>query len=511
MTPDTFNLYDTWPDRPKRPLMSSEEIDRLFSKVSVSPIHHSTHYDHIGENRLGVHFDHPKAMERMVQASGVPIQRLTNTATQERFPRIRVEFDAASRERIGQFGLVHGTAGDLSKNYYLEILEDGRMFVKYQKIIGSREIGRATPDQIDRVINMAAVRIAERDQSFEARHSAPADSVKPNANKLHIDSLLSDIHGALGAGQSGSEPETKAMKARAAVTTAVSAQKADSNPILAELALLSQDGQTIVLPDVQLAHYAEIKKLMLRAGGEYASNGRGSYFIFPEGIDPGIVLMDLKQGRALHVKKEKQFFGTSPALADEACAKLGDLRGCRVLEPSAGEGALADAARAAGASEVVTVENWAVNIAALKAKGYAPLECDFLGLKPEDTGLFDAVLMNPPFSNRQDIAHVRHALSFLKAEGELVSIMSPGFRTSKVEDGKNFAGLVQLAEAEVQDIDAGAFKAAGTAVKTVMVRFSMTRLVAALDEQERSASEFKIALSPDTLQASRMNTSMFRP
>lgn len=509
MTQDSFNLYDAWPDRPKRPLMSPEDIDRLFSRVSVSPIHHSARYDHVGEDKLSLHLGHPKSVERMISASGVPVERLTNTATQERYPRIRVELDAELRERLGQFGLIYGTEGDLSKTYYLECLEDGRLLVKYQKIIGSREIGRATAEQINRVVTQAAACIAERDRTFTAQHGAGCDVVRLDANNHRIGNLLSDIQGALG--DSVSEPAAKALKARSAVKTAVSGKQSATTPLLSEMALLKQVGQTIVLPAVQLAHYAEIKKLMLRAGGEYASNAGGSFFSFPEGIDPGEVLGDLQQGNVLNVKKETQFFGTSPELAGDACAKLGNLRGCRVLEPSAGEGPLADAARAAGASEIVTIENWTVNIAALKAKGYAPLERDFLSVTPEETGLFDAVIMNPPFSNRQDIAHVRHALSFLKPEGELVSIMSPAFQTSQVEDARNFAGLVKLAEADVQDIGSGAFKASGTAVKTVMVRFSMSTLLVALDEQDRSANEFKLALSQATIDAARAVAAPLRP
>jgi hypothetical protein len=46
---------------------------------------------------------------------------------------------------------------------------------------------------------------------------------------------------------------------------------------------------------------------------------------------------------------------------------------------------------------------------------------NFLSLTPETTGLYDRVVMNPPFDRQRDIDHVMHALKILEAGG-----LSPG-------------------------------------------------------------------------------------
>lgn len=54
---------------------------------------------------------------------------------------------------------------------------------------------------------------------------------------------------------------------------------------------------------------------------------------------------------------------------------------------------------------------------------------DFLLVKPENTGLFERILMNPPFSDSRWIAHFQHAMRFLKPGGRLIAIL-PGAQRS---------------------------------------------------------------------------------
>ena len=39
---------------------------------------------------------------------------------------------------------------------------------------------------------------------------------------------------------------------------------------------------------------------------------------------------------------------------------------------------------------------------------------------------YDRIIMNPPFSNRQDAEHVRHAYELLRPNGRIVAIMGEG-------------------------------------------------------------------------------------
>jgi 16S rRNA G966 N2-methylase RsmD len=85
---------------------------------------------------------------------------------------------------------------------------------------------------------------------------------------------------------------------------------------------------------------------------------------------------------------------------------------------------------------------------------------DFLTMKPAETGLFDAIIMNPPFHMRSDIKHILHALTFLKPEGKLAAICMEGPHRDKA--------LRPLASKWIS-LDPAAFKETGTHVQTAML------------------------------------------
>lgn len=147
-----------------------------------------------------------------------------------------------------------------------------------------------------------------------------------------------------------------------------------------------------------------------------------------------------------------------------------------VLEPSAGQGAIACAVQRIGAKHLCCIEsdieNWRKLCLALKigaASGQSIMVGDFTKMSPADTGTFDRILMNPPFSKRADIIHVIHAWQFLKAGGKLVSIASAGiqFRTDNMT--KALRRLIEDNGGAIHDLPDGAFKSSGTMVNTVMI------------------------------------------
>jgi predicted RNA methylase len=243
----------------------------------------------------------------------------------------------------------------------------------------------------------------------------------------------------------------------------------DTSSLQGEMALLRAKGQRIELPARRLQHYARIKALILAAGGVYTRNG----FQFGAAIDVNEVLTRLRGGEKPNPKKARQAFFTPEDLAAETVAwaaeTLGDLAGKRMLEPSAGEGALAEPARAAGA-KVLAVENHGPSAQILRDKGFAVVERDFLSLSLADVGLFDMVIANPPFTKDQDITHVMHMWRFLRPGGVLVSLTSPGWRTGRTKAQRNFRAFVDNIGAEVEALPAGAFKASGTNVSTLRLR-----------------------------------------
>ncbi|RLM49312.1 SAM-dependent methyltransferase, partial [Halobellus sp. Atlit-31R] len=143
----------------------------------------------------------------------------------------------------------------------------------------------------------------------------------------------------------------------------VAAEKAAAAPakltLEQELALLTVIDGRLQLPKQQLVHYDDISRLMGKAGGRYV--GGRKQFAFDEGIDCADLLRRLVAGESVKFQQEYQFFATPEEKAVEAAEHvretLGTLQGKRVLEPSAGTGALANVARRMGA-DVVTIEAW---------------------------------------------------------------------------------------------------------------------------------------------------------
>lgn len=149
------------------------------------------------------------------------------------------------------------------------------------------------------------------------------------------------------------------------------------------------------------------------------------------------------------------FFPTTEEHAADLAARAGIEPGMKVLEPSAGHGMLADAARAAGAS-VDAVELASDLRDILQTKGYPLVGTDFMAT--EAKGDYDAVIMNPPFSNDMDIDHVRHAYDHLKPGGRLVAIVSAMAGERSNRKNKAFAEWLESLGAEQEMMPEVAFK-----------------------------------------------------
>ena len=141
----------------------------------------------------------------------------------------------------------------------------------------------------------------------------------------------------------------------------------------------------------------------------------------------------------------------------------------RGMEPNAGGGALAmAAAEIVGKDNMTCYELMPQNVKKLQAMGFA-LEGpqDFLSVEAMPS--FDFVIMNPPFSGGRDVAHIRHAMGFVKAGGKLVAIASTQWRDHDTRPAQSFREYLASLNADIQDIAPGAFREAGTDVATTLI------------------------------------------
>lgn len=185
----------------------------------------------------------------------------------------------------------------------------------------------------------------------------------------------------------------------------------------------------------------------------------------PESDNFEAMAATLKAG--VQVVAVNQLFPTPRDLAEEA-AELVDIQpGDDVLEPSAGTGMLLGAmgCRMFGHSPErgsVTAVEIDYRLAG-RLESEFPLtkviSADFLEMNGS-LGMFDKILMNPPFENGADIKHIEHARKFLKPGGRLVAICANGPRQRE---------RLQPIATEWCDLPAGTFKQAGTMVNAALI------------------------------------------
>jgi predicted RNA methylase len=141
-----------------------------------------------------------------------------------------------------------------------------------------------------------------------------------------------------------------------------------------------------------------------------------------------------------------------------------------VLEPSAGDGALASRAVLKGCI-VDCVELHSARAAGLRVAGLyrGVWNMNFLDMKPDPARLYDRVVMNPPFDRERDIDHVLHAMEFLKPDGILISVMSAGTEFRETRKSVAFRTKMQAMKAGRVDLPPGAFASVGTWCNTLIL------------------------------------------
>jgi predicted RNA methylase len=247
------------------------------------------------------------------------------------------------------------------------------------------------------------------------------------------------------------------------------------------LAILNEsklEDNILFLPKRELDRntYLEVNKVLELLGGKWNRKAKGH--IFSEDVEE--MLNDvINYGEVTDHKKEYQFFPTPPEIVKQMIELAEIKKYDIVLEPSAGEGAIA--------YEIRKITDL-VCVVELNPKMYEKIANDFWGHWNEDflkffsTGGYDKVVMNPPFSKQHDIDHIMRAFELLNKRclgldgdiiyegGILVSVVSESafFRSNK--KSQDFRDWLQMNNAEIIDLEPGAFKSSGTMVKTRIIK-----------------------------------------
>lgn len=208
-----------------------------------------------------------------------------------------------------------------------------------------------------------------------------------------------------------------------------------------------EDG-VLKLPNFQLDRkvYLEVKKQLDLIGGKWVA-GKTQGFIFKEEYLPQVetLIGKIVDGAVVNPKKEFQFYETPKELAIRICtlAQLDYMD--NVLEPSAGQGALIEAAvDKRGKRPIDYFELNETNLSVIRSKN---LPAFFLGtdfLKYAGLGKWDKIIANPPFNKSQGITHIRKMYGLLNPKGILVSICDIGWMQNSDKKSAEFREWLKL-------------------------------------------------------------------
>lgn len=231
----------------------------------------------------------------------------------------------------------------------------------------------------------------------------------------------------------------------------------------------------IKLGSTQLSRedYLQIKKLLESRGGKW-KGGKTSGFVFDS--DAEMIYLSICSGDMENKKNVYQFFPTPDNIADRMVEKL-DIPDeiVKVLEPSAGRGALIEAVHRKRPN--IIVDAYEINpdcYYALEQLWNVQLhKGDFLDVDEEEK--FDYIIANPPFAKNADIRHFTKMFSVLKTGGRMCCIISSHALECKGREESEFKEWMYSLHPDVEELPAGAFKTAGTDVRTFMVTAKKTK------------------------------------
>lgn len=228
--------------------------------------------------------------------------------------------------------------------------------------------------------------------------------------------------------------------------------------------------KAVTLPPGQLERklYVEVNRVLADHGGKWNKSSKSHLFT----DDPRKALADvLETGKSESHQQVTQAFYTPPDLADEMIDMANVFSSMKVLEPSAGRGAIADKLKLI-TDEVYCVETDPRSVQVLRMAGHQVypgcFEKQYEPMEHHGIEAFDRIIMNPPFTKTQAERHIIRAFDLLKPGGSLVAIAPSGVRHKTHKDTMRLRGLISD-YGFMRDLPEKTFTQSGTNVNTVII------------------------------------------
>lgn len=239
------------------------------------------------------------------------------------------------------------------------------------------------------------------------------------------------------------------------------------------LAACRLDNNKIFLPDYQIpaGEFPQVKRAIEGIGGKWATSEQA--YVFQS--TPDTLFQRICAGETINLertyRKKTQFFWTPKAVLDIIEQYIFIARGERMLEPSAGRGAIASYFRDLAPNyewQLDCCEMDPENREILQDKGFNLVGSDFMEMPRPERG-YHIIVANPPFSNGQDIQHFNRMYSMLAPGGRMAVIMSTGWKASEKPEAVELREWLNYFFHEVVDLPRGSFREAGTNIDTCLV------------------------------------------
>lgn len=238
------------------------------------------------------------------------------------------------------------------------------------------------------------------------------------------------------------------------------------------LARCQVEHDAITLPAGQLDRrlYQEVNSVLEALGGKWTRNRKAHIFTEPTGVELVESFYVVVETGSWERPQDVGYFPT-PGWLVERMLEVADIESFhRVLEPSAGQGAilLPLAKKLNSCQQIAIYEILPNNRKALAANGFEVDGEDFMAADLEP--LFDRVVMNPPFARSQGPAHVRRAMEMLKPGGRLVAILPNGIVQRQDRLHADLRREI-LMNGTIVPLPDDTFRDVGTMVRTVLVTY----------------------------------------
>ncbi|MER6367387.1 class I SAM-dependent methyltransferase [Streptomyces mirabilis] len=228
-------------------------------------------------------------------------------------------------------------------------------------------------------------------------------------------------------------------------------------------------GDRVAVPfELDRGLYNRMNQMLKDIGGRWDGRKAVRAHVFPFPAEQ--FMRDCLAAGEWPSRSEQGWYPTPPAVVFDMLEHASIRVGHTVLEPSAGVGSLAKrASEEMGIVDCVEIDPRRAHVLRELGTARQVVQGDFLGLDPLAIDEpYDRILMNPPFSSA--IAHVMHALGFLKDGGTLVAVMPESITWHLDRSAQEFRKLIADNEGEIVKLPDDAFAPSGTNVRTVLLR-----------------------------------------